>query len=57
MDDTQLRIELVRLGSSLGVKQYAGQHPTAAAHEFADKMLPVLQTMEDRIVKRLKETI
>lgn len=53
--DNDLRRHLVGVGLALGTKRYVGQHPTEAAHEFANNMLPVLKGIEDRIVKRLKE--
>lgn len=46
---------LVGLGVTLCVERYPGQGTTAGAHEFAEKMLPVVKAVEDRIVERLSE--
>lgn len=54
MDDS-IRPLLVRLGTAVANERYVGQGKTAAAHEFADAMLPVLQRLEDNIVKRIQE--
>lgn len=42
----ELRPALVRLGKTIGGRRYTGQHPTEAAHEFADAALEVLGQLE-----------
>jgi hypothetical protein len=46
--DNSLRPALVRLGTTLGVKRYPGQHPTDAAHEFADAAMAVIKILDYR---------
>ena len=46
-DDHELHAALVALGVSMGVQRYVGQHPTAAAHEFADKAQAVIRIVEE----------
>jgi hypothetical protein len=53
LDDSELRRLLVGVGVTIGVRRYVGQHPTEAAHEFAESALPVVKAIEDRIVDRI----
>lgn len=55
LNNQQLRPLLVGLGVSMGVERYVGQHPTDAAHEFAGKLLEVIDAVEDRVVERITE--
>ena len=52
-DDQELRRMLVGLGVTLKVERYAGQGQTGGAHEFADKALPIIKAIENRIVRRV----
>lgn len=54
-DDHEVRRLLVYVGLALGAKRYVGQHPTAAAHEFADAALGVVKAMENRVVAQLQK--
>lgn len=53
--DRSIRPLLVSVGIAVANERYVGQGKTEAAHEFAEAMLPVLQKLEDNIVKRLRE--
>lgn len=44
-----LHRNLVNLGVNLGVQRYAGQHPTEAAHQFADAAEKVIETILQRV--------
>lgn len=57
LDDRELRRQLVMLGVTLGTKRYTGQHSTEAAHEFAERALSVVKTIEDRIILRLEQAL
>lgn len=49
--DSELRVMFVGLGSAMGVQRYTGQHPTAAAREFADRAMAIVKELEARCAR------